>query len=64
MSEKQFPSDSLPEIRVKGVSVKTHNELQNIAENNGVSLSNFLRPKLTEIANGYPDHMKLPPRKD
>lgn len=63
MSKKSYPSDDLPEIRIT-VGTKTHNDLHNIANNAGVSLSNLLRPKLAELANSYPDQMKLPVKKD
>lgn len=64
MSPKPYPSSELSEIRVTGVSENTREALLNIAKNTGVSISNLLRPKLTEIANSYPELMKLPPRKD
>lgn len=50
-----------PELRIQGVSKKTHDEINNIAKNLGVSISTFLRPKLTEIAASFPDKMKQPP---
>lgn len=57
-------TDKEREIRVRGVSEKTQTELMNIAGNSGVNLSNFLRPKLTELVNSYPEHMRQSPKKD
>jgi DNA-binding transcriptional regulator WhiA len=51
------------EVRVKGVSKQIHDELQSIAKNHGVTISQFLRPKLREIINAYPESMRLPPPK-
>jgi hypothetical protein len=52
------------EIRVRNVSVKVNEDLSNIAKNLGVALSDFLKPKLREIADSYPASMKLPPAED
>lgn len=49
-----------PELRIQGVSTKTHNELKNIADNVGVNLSELLRPKLREIIESYPEKMRQP----
>lgn len=58
MSEKQTRN---PELRIQGVSATTHDQLKNIAKNSGVTISAFLRPKLKDILNSYPDRMKQPP---
>ncbi len=50
-----------PELRVRGVSDKIRNDLINIAKNHGTTLSDFLKPKLREIADSYPEKMKTPP---
>ncbi len=49
------------EIRVRGVSPKLHDEIGNIAENLGITVNDFLKPALREIAEKYPDKMKEPP---
>lgn len=62
---KEPPDDSrLPEIRLMGVSMKTHSDIKNIAKNVGVPMNDFIKTKLGEIACSYPDHMRLPPKKD
>jgi hypothetical protein len=50
-----------PEIRIRGVSKKTKEELMNIAKNFNMTLSNFMRPKLKEIADSYSDKHKQAP---
>lgn len=52
------------EIRIQNVSDYVHDSLLNIAKNNGVSIQEFLKPKLRELADSYPEHLKKPPRKD
>jgi hypothetical protein len=53
-----------PYITVYGVSVKTHEELHNIADNIGQTLSDFMKPELRKIADSYPEHMKKAAKKD
>jgi hypothetical protein len=60
MSKKATP----PEIRIQNLPVQLHEDLHNIAANSGVSVQDLLKPKLREIANGYSETMKLPPRED
>lgn len=48
------------EIRVRGVSPKLVTELNNIANNIGISLTQMLKPKLREISDSYPEKMKEP----
>ena len=62
-SEKSYPSWELPEIRIR-VSPKLHNDLQNIADHSGLTLNDFARSKLSEIAVNSPDQLKLPLKKD
>ncbi len=52
------------EIRVRGVGEQLQNDLTNISKNLGIDVSALVKPKLWEIANSYPEHMKQPPRKD
>lgn len=52
------------EIRIRGVGKQVRTDLENIAENLGTSVSDLVKPKLWELSNSYPEHMKLPPRKD
>lgn len=51
------------ELRITGVSPLTCETLKNIAAHIGYTpnqLSVFLRPKLQEIIDSYPAHMKKP----
>jgi len=48
------------EVRVRGVSLQLAEELNNIADNIGITLTAFLKPKLREIANSYPEKMRKP----
>jgi hypothetical protein len=56
MEKKQ----ALKPLRIEGVHDDLHEELKNIASHCGVTISNFMRPKLRDISNSYPDHMKKP----
>ena len=58
--KKQSYSGDTGEIRIRYVSKKIITDLSNIADNIGVSVANFLKPKLREIADSYPDKMKEP----
>lgn len=51
-----------PEVRIKGVSENTHQQICNISDHLGVTISQFLRPKLREIIDSYPEHMRTPPK--
>lgn len=53
-------ADNLPEIRLRCPEA-THKDLVNISANLGIPLSAFLRPKLMEIADSYPDRFKRDP---
>jgi hypothetical protein len=52
------------QIKVKGVPEDIYNDLMNIAKNNGTPLSAILRPKLREIRDSFPLHLRQPKRKD
>lgn len=49
------------EIRIRDISPSVKQDLDNIASNMGVTLSQLMRPKLREIADSYPDHLKRQP---
>lgn len=49
-----------PELRIRGVSQKTQNEVKNIAKRLDTSMSALLRPKIYEIVNSYPEYMRRP----
>ena len=46
------------EIRIKGVPCNVHQQIKKIEKYEGMEMSTFLRPKLREIANKYPDNIK------
>jgi hypothetical protein len=46
-------------IMIKGVPNQLKSDLQNIAKNSGVTLAGLLKPKLREIAESYPQQMKI-----
>jgi hypothetical protein len=50
------------EIRLKGVSNQLKHDLTNISKNTGLTLSGFVKSKLREIAESYPDRMKIAAR--
>lgn len=63
MSDKTYPSWESREIKIR-VTDKLHEELHNIADHQGETVSNLIRPKLREIANSFPQEMKLPLKKE
>lgn len=58
MAKKRSELDT--ELRIKGVSTKTKEEVMNIAGHLGITMSAFLKPKLKEIINTYPEKMREP----
>lgn len=52
------------EFRVRGVGAVLKNEIKNIVANIGSNESDFLKTKISDIVRAYPDHYKLPPKKD
>ena len=54
-------SDKRCEIRIDYVPEKVYTEIKNIAANEGIAMSQLLRPKLREIAHSYPEWMRKPP---
>lgn len=59
-TDKKYQPNRKPELRIQGVSNKTKQEIQNIADNIGIGLSEFLRPKLRDIVESYPEKMRQP----
>lgn len=47
------------EIRITGVPEQIKSDLKNIAKNQGVNLGQLLKPKLREIRDSYPEHMRI-----
>jgi hypothetical protein len=52
------------EIKITNVPNSLKTELTNIAKNHGVELGSWLKPKLRELANTYPQRMREAPSKD
>ncbi len=50
-----------PELRVMGVSPKTKIEINNIAKNFNMTTSSFLKQKLREIVDSYPERLRQAP---
>ncbi|HXP52180.1 MAG TPA: hypothetical protein VN922_19645 [Bacteroidia bacterium] len=48
-----------PEIRIRGVGKNTKKQIENIASHLDVKPNDFLKMKLLEIINSYPEKMKL-----
>lgn len=61
MAEK---NNKQTELRITGISPKVFNEVNNIAGNSGVTMSNLLRPEISKIVSSYPEWMRMPPRKE
>lgn len=59
MAKKEYNSWELPEVRIR-IGEKLHEQLNNISDNTGESLSSLVRPKLREIVESYPEEMKRP----
>ncbi len=52
-------AENKSEIRIRGVSSELKNVLLNIAKNCGYStLTDFLKPKLRDVANSYAENLK------
>ncbi len=64
MAENNNKQNEIHELRITGISSKTMNEISNIAQNAGVTMSNLLRPIITKIPDSYPERMRMPPKKD
>lgn len=46
------------EIRITNVSHKMKSELKNIARHYGLSMSSFLKPKVRELIDSHPIHIR------
>lgn len=57
---EKYQPDAKPEIRITGVSEKTRDEINNIAEHLGIKANQLLRPKLREWIDSFPEHYKKP----
>lgn len=66
MAQKKYDYNdgSVSAIRIEGVSKQIHDDLHNIAKNYGITFSQFMRPRLKDIAAQFPADMKLPQKKN
>lgn len=48
------------EIRIRGVAPSMKQDINNIAGNLGITVTDFLKPKLREIVDQAPEHLKRP----
>lgn len=58
---KQKTPINKKEIKLEGIPQETFDQLKTISKNLGVSISPFLKIKLLEKINEFPDHMKVNP---
>jgi len=56
--------NGMQSIEISNVSPEVKRDLTNIAKNEGVSLAQFLKPKLREIRDSYPEKMRQDKSKD
>jgi hypothetical protein len=63
-SISEASTDRLPDLRIYGINGKLKKEIINISKNLGIGISDFLKPKLKEISDSYPAHMKEAPKQD
>lgn len=59
-AEEKYQPNRKPELRIQGVSNKTKQEIKNIADNEGIGLSEFMRPHLRKIIDSYPEEKRKP----
>lgn len=52
-----------PTLTIYGVSVKIHEEINNIADNLGQTFSDFMKPHLRKVVESYPEDMRTPYKK-
>jgi hypothetical protein len=64
MSETPNATRKFPELRVRGVGNQTKQDLNNIAKNLGITISDLVKSHLPHITDSYSATMKLPPKKD
>lgn len=50
----------LPKLVIYGVSEMIHDELHNIADNHGLTFTDFMKPHLRTIVGLYPEQFKKP----
>ncbi len=49
-----------PDLRIYGVSKIIHEEINNIAKNSGLTLSDFMKPELRKIVERFPERYRKP----
>ena len=57
--QAQLYNGEISEIRIRGVSKNLVNQLSNISKNLSTDISNILKPKIRELVDNYPSHLKV-----
>lgn len=60
MSEKNKQIPDRVEIRIVGVSRFINDQLNNIADNSGLTKNELLKSKLPDIIQSFPENMRKP----
>jgi predicted DNA-binding protein len=47
------------ELRLRRISPTLKKDLKNIAKNTGITMASFIKSKLREIVDSYPEQMKI-----
>lgn len=51
------------QMSIRGVNDQLKQDLKNIADNLGDSVSSLIKPKLRELRDSYPEHLRKPKSK-
>lgn len=60
MSDSNKSREGTKEIRIYGIQPSVAQTLENIADNLGVTVTQYLKPKIRDIVDSAPDHLKKP----
>jgi len=60
MADSNKAREGTKEVRIYGVSVGTADALLNLSNNLGITVTQLMKPKLREVLDSYPDHLKQP----
>jgi len=51
-------------LKIKGVPTKVREQLNNIADHKGLTTNSFVKSKIHEIIESFPQHMREPFNRD
>ncbi len=54
----------LPQLRVKRIPEAMFEEMKNVSDNSGISVSSLIKRKMIEIIEGFPPRYREPKPKD